>query len=113
MNKLDRDTVNEGISAISTYSVDRHKSPPEIIIPDQSKFNTVTIVEGIDIPWGMDFISENEFLVTEKKGVLYRVLNGKKTEVSGLPEIYKRGQGGLMDVALHPDFKNNKIIYFR
>ena len=35
MNKLDRDTVNEGISAISTYSVDRHKSPPEIIMPRQ------------------------------------------------------------------------------
>ena len=60
----------------------------------------------------MDFISENEILVTEKKGIIYRVSNGKKTEVSGLPEIYQRGQGGLMDVALHPDFKSNKIIYF-
>jgi glucose/arabinose dehydrogenase len=99
------------ISIFSLFSCISQENPPEIIIPDQSKFNTVTIVEGIDIPWGMDFISENEFLVTEKKGVLYRVLNGKKTEVSGLPEIYKRGQGGLMDVALHPDFKSNKIIY--
>ena len=88
------------------------ENPPEIKTPEQSKFTTETIVDGIDIPWGMDFISENEILVTEKKGILYRVSNGKKAEVSGLPKIYQRGQGGLMDVALHPDFENNKIIYF-
>ena len=60
----------------------------------------------------MDFISENDFLATEKKGVLYRVVNGVKKEVSGLPKIYVRGQGGLLDVAIHPDFKSNGIIYF-
>ena len=88
------------------------ENPPEVEIPDQSKFGTEIIVDGIEIPWGMDFISENELLVTEKKGKLYHVLNGKKTEISGLPEIYLRGQGGLMDLALHPDFTNNQIIYF-
>jgi len=88
------------------------ENPPLTETPDQSKYSTVTIVDGIDIPWGMDFISENELLVTEKKGTLYLVKNGEKTEVSGLPEIYQRGQGGLLDVAIHPDFKKNKIIYF-
>ena len=88
------------------------ENPPEVKTPDQSKFTTETVVDGLEIPWGMDFISENEILVTEKKGNLYRVSNGEKAEVSGLPEIYQRGQGGLLDVALHPDFKNNKVIYF-
>ncbi len=88
------------------------ENPPEVKTPDQSKYSSVTIVDGIDIPWGMDFIGENELLVTEKKGKIYRVLNGKKTEVSGLPEVYQRGQGGLLDIALHPDFSNNKIVYF-
>ena len=87
------------------------ENPPEIKTPDQSKYTTETVVDGIEIPWGMDFINENEMLVTEKKGILYRVSNGKKTEVSGLPEVYQRGQGGLMDVALHPDFNMNKTIY--
>jgi glucose/arabinose dehydrogenase len=87
------------------------ENPPEIKTPDQSKFSTETVIDGIDIPWGMDFISESEILVTEKKGTLYRVYNGEKVEVKGLPEIYNRGQGGLLDVALHPDYKNNKIIY--
>jgi glucose/arabinose dehydrogenase len=100
------------IGVFSLTSCISQENPPEVKTPDQTKFITETVVDGIDIPWGMDFISENEILVTEKKGTLYRVTNGEKAEVSGLPEIYKRGQGGLLDVALHPDYKNNKIIYF-
>ncbi|MDG1027642.1 MAG: PQQ-dependent sugar dehydrogenase [Flavobacteriaceae bacterium] len=100
------------ICVFSLTSCISQENPPEVKTPDQTKFITETVVDGIDIPWGMDFISENEILVTEKKGTLYRVTNGEKAEVSGLPEIYKRGQGGLLDVALHPDYKNNKIIFF-
>ena len=87
------------------------ENPPMIETPDQSKYTTELIVDGIDIPWGMDFINEEELLVTDKKGTLYHVLNGVKTEVSGLPKIYVRGQGGLLDVALHPNFKSNGIVY--
>jgi glucose/arabinose dehydrogenase len=100
------------IGVFSLTSCISQENPPEVKTPDQTQFITETVVDGIDIPWGMDFISENEILVTEKKGTLYRVTNGEKAEVSGLPEIYKRGQGGLLDVALHPDYKNNKIIFF-
>ena len=71
-----------------------------------------TVINGIDIPWGMAFISKDEILVTEKSGILYRVFEGKKTEVSGLPEIYARGQGGLLDVATAPDFETSKLIFF-
>ena len=87
------------------------ENPPLIETPDQSKYTTELIVDGIDIPWGMDFINEEELLVTDKKGTLYHVLKGVKTEVSGLPKVYVRGQGGLLDVALHPNFKSNGIIY--
>ena len=87
------------------------ENPPIIETPDQSKYATELIIDGIDIPWGMDFINEEELLVTDKKGALYHVLNGTKTEVSGLPKIYVRGQGGLLDIALHPNFKSNGIVY--
>ncbi len=87
------------------------ENPPMIETPDQSKYTTELIVDGIDIPWGMDFINEEELLVTDKKGTLYHVLKGVKTEVSGLPKIYVRGQGGLLDVALHPNFKSNGLVY--
>ena len=96
---------------ISFSSCISQENPPLIETPNQTKYGTETIVDGIEVPWGMTFLSEKELLVTEKKGVLYRVLNGNKIEVSGLPEIYKRGQGGLLDVAVHPDFKSNNLIY--
>ena len=99
------------ISVLFNNSCISQENPPLIETPDQTKYATELIVDGIDIPWGMDFIDETEFLVTDKKGILYYVKNGVKTEVSGLPKVYVRGQGGLLDVALHPNFKSNKIVY--
>ena len=99
------------VLVISFSSCISQENPPLIETPEQTKYGTEIIVDGIEVPWGMTFLSEKELLVTEKKGVLYRVSNGNKTEVGGLPEIYKRGQGGLLDVAAHPDFKSNNLIY--
>ena len=87
------------------------ENAPKIETPETQNYEYETVVAGISIPWGMAFLSEDELLVTEKAGTLYHVKNGKKEVVNGLPEVYVRGQGGLMDVALHPDFKNNKTIY--
>jgi glucose/arabinose dehydrogenase len=86
-------------------------NPPFIENPSEINYTFDTVVDGIDIPWGLDFITENDFLVTEKSGILYRVVNGLKTAVSGIPDLYVRGQGGLLDIALHPEFKSNSIIY--
>ena len=99
------------ISVLFNNSCISQENPPLIETPDQTRYTTELIVDGIDIPWGMDFIDETEFLVTDKKGILYYVKNRVKTEVSGLPKVYVRGQGGLLDVALHPNFKSNKIVY--
>jgi len=99
------------ISFLFNNSCRSQENPPLIETPDQTRYATELIVDGIDIPWGIDFIDETEFLVTDKKGILYHVKNGVKTEVSGLPKVYVRGQGGLLDVALHPNFKSNKIVY--
>ena len=84
---------------------------PAIETPLAINYSFELVVDGIDIPWGMDFINESDLLVTELSGTLYRVSDGIKKVVSGLPEVYLRGQGGLLDVALHPEFKNNNLIY--
>jgi glucose/arabinose dehydrogenase len=86
-------------------------NPPFIETPETQSYSYKIVADGIDIPWGLAFITPEDFLVTEKSGTLYRVVNGIKTTVEGLPPIYTRGQGGLLDVALHPDFSNNNIIY--
>ena len=87
------------------------ENPPFIEKPSKINYTFETIVDEIDIPWGLDFITENDFLVTEKSGTLYRVVNGEKTAVIGTPDPYVRGQGGLLDIALHPEFHSNSLIY--
>ncbi len=70
-------------------------------------------VSGLNYPWSMAFVSDNHYLVTEKAGALRQVINKQvKEPVVGLPnDIYVKGQGGLLDVVLHPEYLLNKWIY--
>ncbi|TYA53815.1 PQQ-dependent sugar dehydrogenase [Formosa maritima] len=70
------------------------------------------IVPDLNIPWGFTFLPDNSMLITEKKGELIHFKDGKKTLIQGLPDIEIRGQGGFMDIEIHPDYKNNGWIYF-
>lgn len=71
-----------------------------------------TPVAAFDEPWALAFLPDGRMLVSEKKGRLYIVdPAGNKAPVSGVPEVDYGGQGGLGDVALHPDFAANGLIY--
>ncbi|MCC7125250.1 MAG: PQQ-dependent sugar dehydrogenase [Acidobacteria bacterium] len=77
-------------------------------------FDVVTVVEGLQNPWSVAFLPGGKMLVTERPGRL-RVLgsDGKlSAPVTGLPEVDARGQGGLLDVALDPNFGRNQTIYW-
>ncbi len=71
-------------------------------------------VEGIEIPWGMTWLDKKTLLVTDRKGELILVKNGKLMDkkIQGLPTIIASGQGGLLDVQADPNFAKNNIIYF-
>ncbi len=77
-------------------------------------FEIDTITTGLEIPWSFEFISDNEVLIAERGGVLklFNVKENTTTVIEGLPEIKVQGQGGLFDIRLHPDYKNNGWIYF-
>ncbi|WP_165732941.1 PQQ-dependent sugar dehydrogenase [Polaribacter sp. 20A6] len=70
------------------------------------------IVTDLTNPWGFTFLPDNAMLITEKEGKLIHFKDGVKTEVKGVPEIYLRGQGGFLDIELHPNYPNNNWIYF-
>ena len=79
---------------------------------EKHAFTIETVVEGLRNPWSVDFLPDGRALVTEKSGRLRIVENGKISEpVKGLPEVKDKGQGGLLDIALDPDYAENKIIY--
>ena len=95
-----------------SFSCAQSENPPKIEIGDESSIYLEKIVDGIDIPWGLSFTSNNSFLVTDKKGIMYHVLEGEKTIVNGVPEIILSRQGGLLDVAVDSNFNLNNKIYF-
>lgn len=77
-------------------------------------FEVEVLAEDQGVIWAMDFIDDHHMLFTERKGQ-FKILNIQNKNiysVSGSPQVYERGQGGLMDIALHPDFSNNKKVYF-
>lgn len=71
------------------------------------------ITTGLDHPWALVFLPDGDILVSERAGNLRRVKqNGESIKVTGLPAIQQHGQGGLLGLALHPDFANNHWLYF-
>ena len=78
----------------------------------KASFEIEQIVDDIKIPWAIAFLPNGDLLVTERKGDLLRVTNGKVVaKISGVPDVRAKGQGGLLDVVLHPDFASNQLIY--
>jgi glucose/arabinose dehydrogenase len=76
-------------------------------------FTVDTVVTGLEHPWGMAFLPDGGILVTERPGRVRVVRDGRldPTPITGVPAVYARGQGGLLDVALHPDFASNRLVY--
>ena len=79
-----------------------------------SKIKVETFAEGLDHPWGMQFLPGGRLLVTERPGTMRIVgKDGKLSEpIAGVPKVAAVGQGGLLDVLLAPDFATSRIIYF-
>jgi len=72
-----------------------------------------TLATGLDHPWAVEVMPDGAYLVTERPGNIRIIRDGKVSEpLAGVPEVSARGQGGLMDVALSPDFAQSRIFYF-
>ncbi|MBS7704386.1 PQQ-dependent sugar dehydrogenase [Chelatococcus asaccharovorans] len=82
--------------------------------PERQQFGRLTVetvARDLDHPWSLAFLPDGRMLVTERAGRLRLIGNGNATAISGVPEVRARGQGGLLDVALDPDFATNRLIY--
>ena len=77
-------------------------------------FDVVTVAEGLVNPWGMTFLPDGRMLVTEKPGRLRIVSKDGQLspEITGVPPVDSRNQGGLLDVSLHPQFAQNQLVYW-
>ncbi|PKQ06360.1 MAG: hypothetical protein CVT72_06875 [Alphaproteobacteria bacterium HGW-Alphaproteobacteria-11] len=80
---------------------------------DETGIRVQAVASGLDRPWGLAFLPDGNFLVTERPGFLRIVTpEGRVSDaIYGVPDVVAQGQGGLLDVALDPDFAENRLIY--
>ena len=81
---------------------------------EQHKVRAVVVARGIPHPWGMAFLPGGNILVTERRGNLRLVRDGvlDPQPLAGLPKVYAVNNAGLFDIALHPKFSENRLVYF-
>ena len=108
--------------AVSVSAAAQLPSLPPVPLPDEPvifataeepQVRLVVVARGLEHPWGLAFLPDGDLLVTERPGRLRLVRDGvlDPEPVSGVPEVYARGLAGLMDVALHPGFAENGLVY--
>ncbi|MCX7962647.1 MAG: PQQ-dependent sugar dehydrogenase [Burkholderiales bacterium] len=89
-------------------------APAQTYRSEEHRFSVTIVVSGLAHPWSVAFLPDGRMLVTERAGRLRIVRDGRlePQPVPGLPPVAPHGQGGLMDVALHPDFARNQLVYW-
>lgn len=95
---------------IESFNIDADYSG--VVETEEQNFRLDTIARGMVIPWGMAFLPNGDFLITDRNGKFYRQREGEeKVEISGVPEVKYENQGGLLDVNVHPNFAQNQYVY--
>jgi glucose/arabinose dehydrogenase len=86
---------------------------PTTVVPPLFLSEERILINNIATPWGFTFINSNEVLFTEKQGKAFRYIISTNvlTEITGVPAVSQNGQGGLLDIALHPNFGSNNFVY--
>lgn len=79
---------------------------------DNFGYSAETVVDGLDIAWGMEFLPDGSILIAEQEGKMMLFKDGETTQIKNVPEVVYKNQGGLLDLKLHPDYTNNGWIYF-
>lgn len=105
------DYILKGIENVDRYSFNE-KPKSDTFETENVKIKLDKVFDKARTPWSIAFLPAQQMLVTDRGGALYRVNADKtSTQISGVPAVKAGGQGGLLDVILHPDFAKNKIIY--
>ncbi len=101
-----------GIENVDLYAFQEETLKSDTFLTESLDFNLDTIASNLGSPWGMAFLPDGDMLITEKAGTLHRLTADRELQtIAGTPEVLYMGQGGLLDVALHPDFENNGWVY--
>src|SRR5215471_8155413 len=98
-----------GLLAAIAYVVMAYTSPP-----GDAGFHIATVAEGLHNPWSLAFVPNGDMLLSEKYTGHLRVIHEQKLQpepIANLPQVYPHAQGGLLEVAIHPKYTENHVIY--
>ena len=100
-----------GVGVLAAPAVLRAQT--RVFRSQKASFRLVTLASGLEQPWSIAFLPDGRMLITERPGRLRIYANGRlePKPVAGVPEVRARGQGGLLDVCLHPGFARNGALY--
>ncbi|QJI40316.1 PQQ-dependent sugar dehydrogenase [Pseudomonas sp. ADAK2] len=101
-------------SALITAAAPVFAAPTQELKSEQGTLEVTPITKGLEHPWALAFLPDSKgMLVTERPGNLRVVtVDGKRSApISGVPKVWAKGQGGLLDVVLSPDFKQDRMVY--
>ena len=79
--------------------------------PERVEYDVAAVVADLRQPWGIAVAPDDTILLTERPGGLVRVDDGDPQRIDGVPEVFAGGQGGLLDVAVHPDYPDTRWVY--
>jgi glucose/arabinose dehydrogenase len=108
-----RVTAAIGLALVATAPAGAQAPRSPNPAPVDAPYRVQTVVRGLDRPWGLAFLPDGRMLVTERPGRVRVVERDGRLSppLGGVPPVFDRGQGGLLDVALHPRFADNHLVY--
>ena len=94
-----------------TYSIGSKSTEPQKF--KSSTFKVEVVVDGLEIPWGFDFLPGGDLLFSERSGAIkvYHSKTKKVVLIKGVPKVKASNQGGMLDILVHPQFKKNKTFF--
>ncbi len=106
--------IVDGLENMVVYDFQEEK-PESNVFETEAEFalRTDTVATDLEIPWGIAFLPDGGMIINDRNGTMYRLnAEGEKREVANVPPVKYKGQGGLLDIELHPNFEENAILYF-
>ena len=102
------------IGWLSLVSIIKAEEPTFTFKSEGMELKVEKVLDGLGVPWGMTFLPSNELLITQRSGsvLLFNIETSKKVILENTPKVMHGGQGGMLDVALSPDYKKSGWIYF-
>ena len=106
------DYLRLSIQNLAQYEFEERPDIHQVFHSESLDYKLELVTDGLESPWGMAFLPDGGMLIADKNGKLYSLSpDGKKSNLKGVPEVLYDGQGGLMDLELHPEFEENHWVY--